>query len=447
MLGKESPASGKKSLGTMGATVIVVAMVLTLTLVFAPGAWATGKYKSLHRFSGRPEGSQPVAGLVFDAAGSLYGTTYAGGASNSGTVFKLTPKPGGGWSESVLYSFCPLMDCGDGAGPIGVLLFDPLGNLYGTTFSGGNAGSGVVFKLTPHPDGSWSESVLYKFRGGQDGNYPDCGLVFDQAGNLYGTTTYGGTAFYHGTVFKLTPNPDGSWTESVIHSFTDQNGSMPHAGVIFDAVGNLYGTTVYGGNHVGQCSGSGCGVVFELTPNLDQTWSETVLYAFTGGKDGDYPNSGLIFDQAGNLYGAATGGGHLTQCKVSGGSGCGVVFELTPNPDQPWTESVLHSFSGGRKGINPDSSLVFDSAGSLYGTTIFGGDLSLCKGLVLGCGVVFKLAPNSHGGWSETVLHRFYDHPGASPYAGVTFDAAGNLYGTTSGSGGTTLGSVFEITP
>jgi uncharacterized repeat protein (TIGR03803 family) len=438
---EEKFVSRIRSLGTLSVGLLVSILIL----VAAPGIWAQSKYRVLHTFTLGRDGTEPVAGLIFDQAGNLYGTTTRGGASNSGTVFKLTPNADGGWRESVLYSFCSLMNCSDGAEPFGALIFDAAGNLYGTTVSG--SGGGVVFKLTPNPDGSWSESVLYTFASSQDGLYPACGLIFDQAGNLYGTTTQGGTAYYHGTVFKLTPNPDGSWTENVLHSFTGRNGSFPDAGVIFDRFGNLYGTTANGGNRAGQCSGTGCGVVFELTPNPNGIWTESVLHEFTGGKDGGHSNSGLIFDQKGNLYGTATIAGNLDQCKRTFRSGCGVVFQLTPNTDGRWSESVLHTFSGGKRGSNPSASLTFDQGGNLYGTTVNGGVPGLCP-LKVGCGVVFKLAPNANRGWSETVLHRFYDHPGANPLAGVIFDATGNLYGTTLGDGGTTtLGSVFEITP
>jgi uncharacterized repeat protein (TIGR03803 family) len=415
-------------LGTLAAA---LTGVIAAFLVLAPGATAQGKYRVLHAFR-----SQPFAGLIFDQSGNLYGTTYGVNSSPSGTVFKLTPNPDGTWSESVLYSFCSLTGCSDGSGPRGVLIFEATGNLYGTTLSGGDADSGVVFKLTLNPDGGWSESVLYKFAGGQDGSSPDCGLIFDKAGNLYGTTAYGGADYYHGTVFKLTPNPIGNWPESVLYNFTGKNGSSPRAGMIFDQAGNLYGTTVWGGNRNGQCGGTGCGVVFKLTPKPDGNWIEGALHWFTGGKDGAYPDAGLIFDHAGNLYGMTVGGGAF---------GSGTVFKLAPRPDGSWEEKVLHDFTGGEQGGDPSASLIFDTVGSLYGTTASGGDLSLCQGL--GCGVVFKLAPNTNGGWSETVLHRFYDHPGALPYAGVIFDAAGSLYGTTSGDGALTFGSVFEITP
>jgi hypothetical protein len=226
----------------------------------------------------------------------------------------------------------------------------------------------------------------------------------------------------------------------VLHNFTGgTDGANPYASLIFDQAGNLYGATIEGGER-SSCLYDNCGVVFELMPNANGTWRESVLYRFGGGKGGEWPYGGLIIDQAGNLYGTAEFAGNLSQCL----DGCGVVFELTRQKDGSWAESVLYRFSG-RDGRYPLSGLIFDAAGNLYGTTNLGGDRSLCGGT--GCGVVFKLVPNSNGTWTETVLHRFLDRPGAGPYAGLILDASGNLYGTTVGDVPTTHGSVFEITP
>jgi uncharacterized repeat protein (TIGR03803 family) len=335
------------------------------------------------------------------------------------------------------------------------VIFDGAGNLYGTTLGGGSNsssaciyGCGTAFRLIPGSGGSWTESVLYSFCSLSrcvDGSAPQSGVIFDQTGNLYGTTVIGGSSSASacnnlgcGTVFKLTPNADGRWTESVLHSFfslTDcADGKSTFASVIFDGAGNLYGTASEGGN-LSQCDEHGCGVFFELTPNADGTWKEEILHRFAGGRDGAVPEDSLLFDGSGNLYGTAHLGGNLTNC--------GVVFELTPDSHGSWEEKVLYSFAGG-DGRGPFASLAFDKAGNLYGTTLLGAD-RLCGSS--GCGVVFELTPNSNGGWTETVLHRFLDHPGAAPYAGVIFDAAGNVYGTTSGDHSTTFGSVFEITP
>jgi uncharacterized repeat protein (TIGR03803 family) len=429
----------KRFLGTASAALMIVIIV---TLVLVSGAWAQSKYKTLYKFKGGKDGSQTHAGLVFDRAGNLYGTTYNGGAYEVGVVFKLTPKPDGSWRESVLHSFCP--SCMDGELPVGGLIFDKAGNLYGTTPNGGADAGGTAFKLTPNADGSWTESVLYNFClnfSCPDGEDSHAGLIFDKAGNLYGTTAYGG-AYDRGVAFKLTPNADGSWTESVLYNFCSltncPDGWGSYAGLIIDKAGNLYGTTYYGGNLSCQF-GDGCGVVFKLTPNGDGSWRESVLHSFcslANCSDGEGPAAGLIFDKAGNLYGTTL---------ASGAYGRGVVFKLTPKADGSWREKVLHRFTGGKDGGGSVGSLIFDRAGNLYGTTEASG--------AYGWGVVFKLTLGSDGKWGEVVLHAFNNNPGAYPRAGLIFDAAGNLFGTTQGfemeleGDVTTFGSVFEITP
>ena len=222
-----------------GAASAALMIVIVMTMVLAPAAGAASKYKVLYRFQGA-NGAYPFAGLIFDAAGNLYGTTVQGGASDDGTVFKLAPSQDGSWKESVLHSF----NGSDGRVLYAGLIFDAAGNLYGTTYYGGASDDGTVFKLAPNQDGSWKESVLHSFNK-SDGAGPRAGLIFDAGGNLYGTTIYGG-ASDHGTVFKLAPNQDGDWTESLLHSF-NKSDEYPYAGLIFDAAGNLYGTTYYGG--------------------------------------------------------------------------------------------------------------------------------------------------------------------------------------------------------
>jgi uncharacterized repeat protein (TIGR03803 family) len=427
-----------------------VLFISTISLMFAQCAWAQSKYKTLYKFSGGTDGAQPYAGLTLDAVGNLYGTTGSGGEHGSGTVFKLTRHSDGSWTERNLHSFAGT----DGASPEGALIFDKEGNLYGTTFLGGNPGCnfstscGLVFKLTPNRDGSWTENVLFKFTGGEDGGMPTSGLIFDREGNLYSTTEFGGAAG-SGTVFKLTRNADRSWTESVLYSFCSlancSDGLEPTAGLIFGASGNLYGTTALGGN-ASNCSGSDCGLVFELTLNPDGSWSESVLYTFCSlgnCSDGELPFAGLISDAQGNLYGTTGDGGAFGDI-FSGGT----VFKLTPSSPGNWGESVLHSFCSRTNcadGEVPFGSVTFDAAGNLYGTTFEGGSQNCPP---YGCGVVFKLALNTKGGWTETVLHTFFDHPGAEPlFQGLIFDTAGNLYGTTRGDTNVTFGSIFEITP
>jgi uncharacterized repeat protein (TIGR03803 family) len=433
--------NSNKWLAAASKVLAAITVMLIVTLVLAPGAGAAGKYKVLHKFTYK-DGDFPGGGLIFDAAGNLYGTTSLGGLSrrNLGTVFKLAPTADGGWKESVLYSFCSLTNCLDGDLPESALVFDKAGNLYGTTLDGGTSQIsqlGTVFKLTENSDGTWTESVLYSFcslANCLDGSRPTSALRFDADGNLYGTTASGGTFSCGccgcGTVFKLTHNSNGSWTQSALWNFTGgDDGQFPN-GVIFDTAGNLYGTMFDGGN--GVCRGFGCGRVFKLMPNPDGSWTASVLYSFAGGTDGGNPFGDLIFDAAGNLYGTTvTGGG----AGCSDQLGCGTVFELTPNADGTWKESVLHSFKN-HPGASPAAGLTFDRTGNLYGTTQNGGAIN--------GGVVFKLSPQLDGSWTYTALHVFLGKPAAIPSSGLVLDNTGNFYGTTVGSN---AGTVFELTP
>jgi uncharacterized repeat protein (TIGR03803 family) len=348
-------------------------LLILITMLLGVGAGAQNKYKTLYKFTGGADGNSPRASLVRDQAGNLYGTTEFGGDHKVGTVFKLTPNSDGSWTESVLYSFCSLATCTDGGSPTGGVIFDPSGNLYGTTQDGGNNDKGTVYELTP---------------------------------------------------------ANGTWTEKVLHSFcsdtTCSDGDEPDAGVIFDASGSLYGTTLYGGKEA-------WGDVFKLTPS-GGTWTISVLHTFTGGNDGGVPAGGLVMDRAGNLYGMSAFGGLYRH---------GTVFNLSQATGK-WKGAVLHNFANG-DGAQPLGGVTLDSSGNIYGMTPVGGDLNRCNRT--GCGVVFKLAPKSKGGWTEAVLHRFLDHPGALPVAELIFDSAGNSYGTTFGDQVKTFGSVFEITP
>ena len=299
----------------------------------------------LFTFSNGTDGAVPYAGLIFDAKGNLYSTTAGGGSAGYGVVFELSPPSGGGvpWNEAVLYAFS---GGNDGGSPLAGLIFDSSGNLYGTAFEG-DAGYGVVFELTPPSGGGvpWNEAVLYSFDGHADGGYPYAGVIFDSKGNLYGTTSNGGDSTdpnckgTHGcgVVFELGPPAGGGvpWAETLPYTFTgSSDGAYPEAGVIFDSKGNLYGTTVQGGNTSGtNCSGTGgCGVVFELIPPSGGSgpWNENVLYPFNGGSDGADSFAGVIFDAKGNIYGTAYNGGDLSGSNCSGAAGCGVVFELSP---------------------------------------------------------------------------------------------------------------------
>lgn len=344
----------------------------------------------LYMFSGGSDGAAPYAAVVFGPDGSLYGTTGFGGKPNPacttgggytgcGTVFNLknpalqqVDAPSGFWTETVLYDFTGLSD---GANPDGArLIFDQAGNLYGTAFGGGstncNGGCGLVYELVPSKGGGWTEKVLYSFTGTPDGASPWAGVIFDQSGNLYGTTELGG-AYGYGTVFELTPSGSG-WTEKVLYNFQNQaDGGRPYAGLIFDPSGNLIGATTTGG------VGSG-GTAFELTPS-GSGWTFQTLYPFTGspGQLTGGPTASLVMDNGGNLYGATAGDGTYSK---------GAVFKLTQSGGS-WTYTSLYDFTGGNDGRTPRSNLVFDKYGNLYGTATGGPDLPACNA----CGLVFEI--------------------------------------------------------
>ena len=321
-----------------------------------------------------------------------------------GVVFELSPPSGGSgpWTEKVLYTFT---GGNDGSVPLASLIFDAKGNLYGTTGGGGASGYGVVFELTPPSggNGSWTESVIYPFTGGSDGGSPEAALIFDSSGNLYGTASIGGghcNGIGCGVVFELTPNSP-VWTETVLYTFTGgSDGASPEAGLIFDSNGNLYSTATLGGYMTGPvCKPTkGCGVLFELTPPSGggAPWTETVLYAFTDENDGAYPQSTLVLE-GGNLYGTALLGGNINGANCSATFGCGVVFEFSPPTGKgSWSEDELYTFNGSTDGAFPYVGVIFDSQGNIYGTTYNGGDVSGSNcSAVSGCGVVFELSPQT----------------------------------------------------
>lgn len=344
--------------------------------------------------------------------------------------------------KKTLYTFTGGKDGGYPTYP--ALIFDSAGNLYGTTNGGGvgpHGRFGTVFELIPKADGSWKEKVLYRFAGHRDGALPFSGLVFDRSGNLYGTTALGGgrgscsiegVNYYCGTVFEMKPTGNGHWTEMVLMRFDNRaTGGNPTEGVIFDDAGNLYGVAGLGRG----CGGGGCGMAFELSPTAKGPWKEKIVYSFHG-SDGAAPHSPLLFDHNGNLYGTTVSGG---------ASYAGVVFKLTPTKNGVWKETVLHSFDPFQNydGAHPCGILALDSAGNLFGSTQLGGRHS-CDGR--GCGMVYKLERET---WKETALFDFdgRNFKGISnDEQGVAFDASGNLFGTASG---TTVypGGIFELTP
>jgi len=377
----------------------------------------------LYTFTGGADGAPGISPLLRDSKGNLYGTATYGGSSNCqggcGTVFRLDTTG----KLTVLYSFT---GGSDGASPMGGLLQDAKGNLYGVTKLGG-VGSGTVFKL--HTTGKLT--TLYRFTGGTDGGVPQTGLLRDAKGNLYGTTELGGSSNCQegcGVVFKL----DTIGKLTTLYSFAGgTDGNYPLQGLVQDQAGNFYGTTAYGGGS-SNCQG-GCGTVFRL----DTTSKETVLYSFTGGTDGASPWYGhLLRDPAGNLYGDTLSGGGGS-CNGGPFNGCGVVFKV----DTTGKETVLYSFTGGRDGGNPYSGVVLDKTGNLYGTAFFGGDTSCHIFSYPGCGVVFNLDTTG----KETVLHRFTGgRDGAYPFSTVLRDKNGNLYGSTF-DGASGYGTVFKI--
>jgi uncharacterized repeat protein (TIGR03803 family) len=389
-----------------GALALLVVLGRVVVMTPSAEAHADATFTVLYSFKGGADGATPKAGLLRDAAGNLYGTTYYGGTSNFGTVFKLDTTG----EETVLHSFTGVPD---GRYPYAGLVRDAAGNLYGTTYYGGASncflGCGTVFML----DTTGAETVLHSFTGVPDGENPYAGVVRDQAGNLYGTTVNGGAggSGSYGTVFKV----DTTGTETVLYSFRNgNNGVAPRAGLLRDPAGNLYGTAFGGANNDG--------IVFKL----DTTGAGTVLHTFTGeadGKDGVFPFAGLIRDAAGNLYGTTSQGGAFGYW--------GTVFKL----DTTGKETVLYSFTGGADGSYPYAGLVRDPAGNLYGSTKNGG--------VSNKGTVFKLDTAS----GETLLHIFRGGTtdGAFPMASLVRDSAGNLYGTTSFGGAFGKGTIFKL--
>jgi uncharacterized repeat protein (TIGR03803 family) len=411
----------------MRCRVLLLALLTSCALL----AHAQYKFTILHGFGAGIDGGGVYSSVTLDADGNLYGTTVGGGAYSAGTVFRLRSGTDGRWSESILHHFGSFSS-GDGEGPLGGLVFDSTGNLYGTTETAGRYHRGTVFRLT-QSGGRWVESTLYDFCKKpqcRDGAAPWGNVALDGLGNVYATAGY---------AVELSPSTNG-WTELVLHRFTGKNGdgSGPQAGPIRDAAGNLYGTTLYGGGS-NECGG-GCGTVWEMQPAARggatgaKSWKEHILHRFGYGHDGGFPSLGpLAMDQKGNLYGTTKSGGPRR---------AGTVYKLTRStaPSRgSWKETILHGFAEDQDGFLPEGGVILDQAGNIFGTTGAGGGF--------GYGVVFELSPLKNGHWKYTLLHAFNGSDGSNPTANLTLGPDGKLYGTASVGGPHGGGVVFEITP
>ncbi len=389
-------------------------------------------------------GWNPEGWLVQDTSGNLYGTALEGGAQGGGTVFELSPQAGGSYQEATLWG---LGACGDGSGPTGGLAIDSSGNIFGATGAGGTVGgnascsgegSGTVFELSPQQGGGYQESVLWSFGASDDGVSPFGGVIVDSNGNVYGTTTEGGTYANQcespaGTVFEVSPGAGNGSAESLLWTFcyvsnSYPNGENPESQLMLDASGNLFGTTVSGG-------ASNSGGTFELSPQSGGGYAFAVLSNAAAQTSSTCiapaaAEGALVEDSAGNIFGTEVHGGT---------SNCGSVFELSPQAGGGYIKTVLWSFGGSGDGSYPYGGLVFDSHGNLYGTTRQGG--------AKGAGTVFELALQSGGGYQESVLWSFGGpNDGSLPAAGLVIDSKGNLYGATGSGGAYGYGTVFRVT-
>jgi len=362
-----------------------------LLFLFTTGAGQQARaqtFQSLYSFSGGSDGANPYGGVIEDSSGDIYGNATFGGAAGEGVLFQIPS--GGGFN--VCYSFGS--QSADGNLPVAGPIIDAAGNLVGTTFAGGSAGLGAVYRVSP----CTGEQVVHSFSGNPDGSTGFGSLVADASGNLYGTTVNGGLGY--GTIFEINAS---TGAETVLYSFKGPagDGSHPSAGLVLDSAGNLYGTTVNGGSY-------NDGTVFEFNTT---SGAETVLYSFTGISDGESPYSTLVMDSSGNLYGTTS---------ASEPNSGGTVFEI--NPATPGQIDTLYAFAGGSDGAYPQAGLVMDASGNLYGTTANGGSA--------GDGTVFEI---QHSGSSvtETVLYTFTGSDGANPFAPLYLDSSYHLFGTT----------------
>jgi uncharacterized repeat protein (TIGR03803 family) len=421
---------------------LLLSLAIILAIIASLAASAHAQTLTTLYNMGDTQPNSPYAGVAADKAGNLYGATL-GGDFVEGVVYKLT-YVSGEWQASVIYNFT---GAADGGHPSTTPIFDAAGNLYGATQTGGilgtptcgSLGCGVVYKLSPVSGGGWQESVLYSFTGGADGEVGGGNLIFDKAGNLYGSNSAGADLNNGcsntegcGVIFRLGPTSEGSWKFDLLHTF-DGNGVGP-APLIFDAAGHLYGSAA--GEWGGFEAPSGPGLVFQLTNVAGKGWMYAPVYQFQGLEDGGLP-SALIMDKEGNFYGTGAIGGILDDCYSGiGPEGCGVVFKISPVSGGKWKDTPLYAFTGGAGG-SPSSGVVFDK-GKLYGTSWTGGTC---------CGLIFALAPAAGGEWTETVPFTFDGTDGQSPFAPLLVGKDGNLYGTTLSGGANLGGTVFELTP
>lgn len=387
-------------------------------------------------------------GLTVDASGNFWGASPEGGAYGWGNVFELSRNATGRWTETVLYSFTGGSDGGTPTDDDG-LLIDSAGNLYGTTSGGGTHSDGTVFKLMRSSSG-WQESVLWNFTCGNDGCGPEASLVFDSAGNLYGTTYAGGPGgIGYGTVFELSPDGSGDWKETTLHVFSGTtDGAGPFSPLVFDQSGNIYGTTSAGGDW-NNCEISGyygCGVIFRLTKTMSGDWDEQVLYIFTGGNDGADPAGKLVLDASGNIYG-------ISEFDGDPSCFCGTVFRLAPptTPGGEWSLSTLHAFTGGSDGASPIEGVIQDNTGAVYGTAFDGGK-GLCNfSYTTGCGTFYRIAPTVNGKWNFELLYSFSGKTDGGDPVKVTLDGSSAYIPTSQGgSSGSDLcprgcGTIFQL--
>ena len=432
---------GERGAGAANAPIARTALATATGSVARQDRARPGQHPALHvlhSFSGT-DGALPGAAVLVGVGGALFGTTEAGGVKNLGTAYELAPS-GSGYVETILHSF--VGGALDGAEPVAPVVADASGNLYGTTPGGGvqlaarhcahsqyAQGCGILFTLTPSASG-YTERTMYRFMGGRGGRLPYGALVVAGSGTLEGTTMWGGAGGY-GTVFNLT-----SGKADIMYSFaaaaggaaTFPDGALPAGAVALSGNGTFYGTAPFGGTT--NCllnPGTNCGVVYGLAP-AGSKYDYSTLHSFGGGSDGAYPQGGVVMDAQGALYGTT---------ELGGTANLGTVFKLTPGSSGAYVETVIHAFQGGDDGALPLATVVVDEKGVLYGTTSSGGDAN--------AGTIFKLTP-SGSGYTERVVYAFTGgSDGAQPVAALALDKAGVLYGTALGGGAYAAGTVFAL--